>query len=177
MNATKNPNHEFAFGSGHLNPVKAIDPGLVYETGKEDYINMLYGAGYGVEEIRSITGDKTISPQVLNKILQRDLNYPSMTALVPFNQSFTIKFHRTVTYAATGNSTYKANVFVAGSEIKVEVVPQVLSFYKSLREKKSFEVTVTGEGLKDKQMVSAYLEWVAVNGIHNVRSPIIVYHK
>jgi hypothetical protein len=32
---------EFAFEAGHINPVKAINPGLVYETSKEDYIKML----------------------------------------------------------------------------------------------------------------------------------------
>ena len=47
MNATKHSDGEyedgeFAFGAGHVNPVKAIDPGLVYEASKDDYMKMFY---------------------------------------------------------------------------------------------------------------------------------------
>ncbi|KAK3026625.1 hypothetical protein RJ639_040652, partial [Escallonia herrerae] len=41
MNATKNQEAEFAYGAGHIDPVKATNPGLVYDTLKEDYIQML----------------------------------------------------------------------------------------------------------------------------------------
>ena len=29
---------EFSYGAGHVDPIKATNPGLVYETLKEDYI-------------------------------------------------------------------------------------------------------------------------------------------
>ncbi|KAJ6311826.1 hypothetical protein OIU77_013555 [Salix suchowensis] len=34
---------EFAYGAGHINPVRAINPGLVYDAGPNDYIKFLCG--------------------------------------------------------------------------------------------------------------------------------------
>ncbi|KAK7826148.1 subtilisin-like protease sbt4.3 [Quercus suber] len=45
MNATKILAAEFAYGSGQINPTKAVDPGLVYDASKEDYINLLCSLG------------------------------------------------------------------------------------------------------------------------------------
>ncbi|KAF6161087.1 hypothetical protein GIB67_007728 [Kingdonia uniflora] len=41
MNATKNPDGEFAYGAGQINPVKAINPGLIYDAYEDDYVKML----------------------------------------------------------------------------------------------------------------------------------------
>ena len=46
MNATKILAAEFAYGSGQINPTEAVDPGLVYDASKEDYINLLCSLGY-----------------------------------------------------------------------------------------------------------------------------------
>ncbi|XP_030939484.1 subtilisin-like protease SBT4.3 [Quercus lobata] len=40
MNATKNLEAEFAYGSGLINPTKAVRPGPVYDASKEDNIKM-----------------------------------------------------------------------------------------------------------------------------------------
>ncbi|KAI9114778.1 hypothetical protein K1719_014476 [Acacia pycnantha] len=37
----KGPKDHFAYGSGHVNPLQAIDPGLVYDLSKQDYIEVL----------------------------------------------------------------------------------------------------------------------------------------
>ncbi|KAM1167373.1 hypothetical protein TB2_028933 [Malus domestica] len=43
MNDTSNniSTGAFAYGSGHINPVQAVNPGLVYEACEEDYIKLL----------------------------------------------------------------------------------------------------------------------------------------
>ncbi|KAM7270369.1 hypothetical protein ACFE04_029583 [Oxalis oulophora] len=46
MSAKGNRGAEFAYGSGHINPVKVNDPGLVYDAGVEDYTKFLCGIGY-----------------------------------------------------------------------------------------------------------------------------------
>ncbi|CAK7331400.1 unnamed protein product [Dovyalis caffra] len=172
MNVTKRSEGEFAFGSGHAYPVKAINPGLVYEAQKSDYIQLLCSLGYTEDQLRQISGDNSsCSNATNNKTLPRDLNYPSMSAKVAVQESFTIKFHRAVTNVGIANSQYKAEIF-SDSSLKIKVVPEVLSF-KSLNEKKSFDVTVVGGNLKAGTTFSASLVWS--DGSHKVRSPIVVY--
>ncbi|OMO66690.1 hypothetical protein COLO4_30415 [Corchorus olitorius] len=172
MDQSKSRGGEFAYGSGHINPIKARDPGLVYETLKDDYIKLLCSIGYTLDRIKAISGDNSSScPPSYQKVPPKDLNYPSMTASVPPKESFTVNFLRTVTNVGLANSTYKAQVS-PNLGLEVEVVPDILSF-RSLQEKKSFNVTVTGKSLKQPSMVSASLVWS--DGIHIVRSPIVVH--
>ncbi|XP_022714512.1 subtilisin-like protease SBT4.3 [Durio zibethinus] len=171
MDQSKNDDGEFAYGSGHINPIKAVDPGLVYEAFKEDYIKLMCSIGYAPDSIRAISGDNSSCPESSQNVPPKDLNYPSMTAFVPSEKSFTVNFHRTVTNVGLSNSTYRAEVSPS-SRLHVKVVPEVLSF-KSLKEKKSFDVTVTGEGLNSSAMVSASLVWS--DGNHTVRNPIVIH--
>jgi hypothetical protein len=152
---------EFAFGAGHINPVKAIDPGLVYETSKEDYIKML--CSMQVSFFGTCPSESKGSP--------KDLNYPSMQVLVETGKSFAVEFPRTVTNVGIANSTFVSKV-ITGSQINVSVEPSILSF-KSLEEKKSFVVTVSGKALPARKRVSASLVWS--DRTHNVRSTIVVY--
>ncbi|KAL9451325.1 hypothetical protein AB3S75_012980 [Citrus x aurantiifolia] len=171
MNSSKNKDAEFAFGSGHINPVEAVNPGLVYETFEQDYIIMLCGMGYDEGNIGKISGNLSTCPKGSDKATPRDLNYPSMAAQVSPGRPFTINFSRTVTNVGLANTTYQAKI-LQNSKIGVKVVPEALTF-KSLNEKKSFRVTVTGRGLSNGTIVSTSLIWA--DGNHNVRSPIIVH--
>ncbi|ONI00107.1 hypothetical protein PRUPE_6G067600 [Prunus persica] len=161
---------EFAYGSGHINPVKAIDPGLVYEVFKEDYVNLLC-MKYEESMVRLISGDNSSCPTGSEKGSPVDLNYPSMGAKVAAVEPFTVKFHRTVKNVGLANSTYKA-IMSPNAKVDIKVVPEVISF-ASLNEEKTFDVTVAGSGLPYELRVSASLVWS--DGTHSVRSPIVVY--
>ncbi|CAF2151087.1 unnamed protein product [Brassica napus] len=172
MNASKNAEAEFAYGSGHVNPTVAVDPGLVYDIAKEDYLNMLCSLDYSAKGISTLAGvDFTCSEK--SKLTMRDLNYPSMTAKVSASSSSSdITFSRTVTNVGRNISTYKPKL-TGNPKLSITVEPQTLSF-KSSWEKKSFTVTVSGKSLAQiSGIVSASLVWS--DGSHNVRSPIVVY--
>ncbi|KAK2650670.1 hypothetical protein Ddye_018159 [Dipteronia dyeriana] len=171
MKHSENGDTEFAHGSGHINPLEAINPGLVYETLKPDYIKMLCSLGYSDELLRIISGDNSTCPKDSDIESQKDLNYPSMQANVTRDKPFEITFNRTVTNVGLANSTYKANVSQQPQNVSIKVEPVVLSF-KSLKEKKSFTVTVTGS--LGKPFLSSSLVWS--DGKHSVRSPIVVYY-
>ncbi|KAK8544362.1 hypothetical protein V6N13_056144 [Hibiscus sabdariffa] len=154
-----------------INPIKAINPGLVYDNVEGDNIRFLCSIGNGEDNIRTILGTNSSCPKNSRKTLPRDLNYPSLTALVEAGGSFTVNFRRTVTNVGVATSTYNATIS-SSSKLEVIVIPQVLSF-KTLLEKKSYNVTVKGKALAEWSMVSASLTWS--DGIHNVRSPIVIH--
>ncbi|CAH2035945.1 unnamed protein product [Thlaspi arvense] len=163
---------EFAYGAGHVDPIAALNPGLVYELDKADHIDFLCGLNYTSKSLKLITGEAVTCT---GKTLQRNLNYPSMSAKHSGSKtSFTMVFNRTVTNLGTPNSTYKSKIVLnQGSKLSVNVTPSVLSM-KSVNEKQSFTVTVSGSNLGPKLTFSASLIWS--DGTHNVRSPIVVYN-
>ncbi|XP_012472763.1 subtilisin-like protease SBT4.4 [Gossypium raimondii] len=171
MDAPRNQGAEFAYGSGHINPVKAIDPGLVYDTVEGDNIRFLCSIGYDEGSIKIIAGNNTSCPKNSTKMLPRDFNYPTLTALVPAGKPFKVTFHRTVTNVGAARSAYNATI-AALSELEIKVVPQVLSF-KSLTEKMSYKVTVSGKALGGRSMVSATLIWS--DDTHDVRNPVVIH--
>ena len=173
MKVSANLHGVLSFGSGHVDPVKAISPGLVYETTKDNYTQMLCDMGYNTTMVRLISGDNSSCPKD-SKGSPKDLNYPSMTVYVKQLRPFKVEFPRTVTNVGRSNSTYKAQVIIRKHpRMKVEVNPPMLSF-KLIKEKKSFVVTVTGQGMTmERPVESATLVWS--DGTHTVRSPITVY--
>lgn len=44
----------FDYGAGHVNPNNAIDPGLVYDTTIDDYLNFLCAWGYELHPTQEI---------------------------------------------------------------------------------------------------------------------------
>ncbi|KAH0896399.1 hypothetical protein HID58_045967 [Brassica napus] len=162
---------EFAYGAGHVDPIAALNPGLVYELDKADHITFLCGLNYTSKTLKLITGEAVTCT---GNTLPRNLNYPSMSAkLSKTNSSFTISFNRTVTNVGTPTSTYKSQIVLnQGTKLSVKVSPDVL-FMKSVNEKQSFTVTVSGDNIDPNLPSSASLIWS--DGTHNVRSPIVVY--
>ncbi|KAK6119012.1 hypothetical protein DH2020_047251 [Rehmannia glutinosa] len=174
MDSRKDPLAEFAYGAGQIDPVKAVDPGLVYETFTEDYIKLLCSLGYDSTKLKQIFGVNTTCPAG-PQTTPKDLNYPSMTSQIKTsggnkNVTFSEKFARTVTNVGPEKSTYKVTTSTS-PEYNITVTPNVLTF-GATNEKKSFDVIISGK-ITNGKMVSASLEWS--DGVHKVRSPIVVY--
>ncbi|KAJ7965243.1 cucumisin-like [Quillaja saponaria] len=64
--------------TGHIDPIKAINPGLIYD-GEIDYIKFLCGQGYESSKLKKIIGNH-ISCSDVNIGTIWDLNYPSFAA-------------------------------------------------------------------------------------------------
>ncbi|XP_054792405.1 subtilisin-like protease SBT4.3 [Prosopis cineraria] len=163
---------EFEYGSGHVDPVRACDPGLVYDISKENYVEMLCNFGYNTSMIGQISGDNSSTcPRSSHRDSVKNLNYPLLGVnLKPFTP-FKVEFIRIVTNVGFANSTYKASISPASYRLNITVNPKVLSF-KSLNEKKSFVVSITGKGFINETARSFSLTWS--DGTHKVRSPIVV---
>ena len=170
MSAYKNTDAEFAYGSGHINPAKAMDPGLVYDAEEIDFVKFLCGQGYNVTQLRLVTGDNSACSKETNGTAW-DLNYPSLALSAPSGKSVTRIFHRTVTNVGSPSVSYRAIISgVPGLDIKVE--PGTLTF-NSLGEKQSFVVTVQATLPHKNAILSGALVWDDQN--HQVTSPIVAF--
>ncbi|XP_062158535.1 subtilisin-like protease SBT3 [Alnus glutinosa] len=165
------PASPFAIGAGHVNPNKAIDPGLIYDVKLEDYVNLLCALNYSMKQIQTIT--KSASYNCSTSSL--DLNYPSFIAFFNANDSNSDlktvqEFHRTVTNIG-GQSTYISSV-TPMKGIQVRVTPDKLVF-KEKNENQSFKLSIEGPRRLQEGTVFGYLSWSDTAGKHVVRSPIV----
>ncbi|KAL3523904.1 hypothetical protein ACH5RR_016738 [Cinchona calisaya] len=168
MSTKTNTDAEFAYGSGQINPLKATNPGLVYDAGEADFVSFLCSQGYNTTTLQLVTGDKATSCTKANNATVWDLNYPSFTVSATSGQ-VTRVFHRIVTNVGNPVSTYKA-IVNAPSQISIKVNPNVLSF-KSLGQKLCFTVTVTAQ--IPSTIISGSLVWD--DGVYQVRSPVVAH--
>ena len=158
----------FAYGSGHIQPNSAIDPGLVYDLGIKDYLNFLCASGYNQQLISALNFNMTFTCSGTHSI--DDLNYPSIT--LPNLGLNAITVTRTVTNVGPP-STYFAKVQLHG--YKIAVVPSSLNF-KKIGEKKTFQVIVQATSVTPRTKYQfGELRWT--NGKHIVRSPVTVRRK
>ncbi|KAJ9679917.1 hypothetical protein PVL29_021731 [Vitis rotundifolia] len=155
----------FDFGGGIVNPIRAADPGLVYDMGTADYIHYLCTLGYNNSTIFQFTEQSIRCPTREHSIL--DLNLPSIT--IPSLQNST-SLTRNVTNVGAVNSTYKASI-ISPAGITITVKPDTLIFDSTIKTV-TFSVTVSSIHQVNTEYSFGSLTWV--DGVHAVRSPISV---
>ncbi|KAL2629605.1 hypothetical protein R1flu_014291 [Riccia fluitans] len=175
-NKTKNlhgkPASPFSVGAGLVDPVAAVNPGLVYDLVWTDYALFLCNLTYDDNEIQMITGEKGFCS---NKTipLSTNLNYPSVSVS---DLKTTLNVNRTVTNTGpTAKATYSLTV-EAPKGVKVTITPTSLAFTKLL-EKKSFTIKLERSPLivaNDTQEQWVFGSYTWSDGVHKVRSPIAV---
>lgn len=173
--ATGQPSTPFDYGAGHVNPVAALDPGLVYDATVNDYLSFLCALNYSASQIKQVTG-KDFSCDSSKKYSLGDLNYPSFS--VPLQTASgkgggadvtsTVKYTRTLTNVGTP-ATYKVSVTSRVPSVKILVEPESLSFSEEY-EKKSYTVTFIATSMPSGTASFAHLVWS--DGKHIVGSPI-----
>ncbi|KAL7165245.1 hypothetical protein ACSBR2_041017 [Camellia fascicularis] len=159
----------FAIGSGHVNPSRAINPGLVYDLKPNDYIPYLCGLNYTDQDIYFIT-KHTVKCSKVSKIPEAQLNYPSFSiTLGSGHQTYT----RTVTNVVEANSSYDS-VIVAPPGVNVTLNTTRLEF-SEVNRKITYQVTFSRVATGgDASFVHGILSWTSSNSIQFVRSPISV---
>uniref|UniRef100_A0A2P2MQD2 Subtilisin-like protease n=1 Tax=Rhizophora mucronata TaxID=61149 RepID=A0A2P2MQD2_RHIMU len=164
------PATPLAMGTGHINPKKALVPGLIYDLNSSDYLRLLCALNFTAKQIQTITR----SPLNDCSRPSLDLNYPSF--IVFFNKNDSIikqEFQRTVTNVGMGASTY--GVKLTGLKgLKVSVTPETLEF-KETNEKLTYKLIIEGSILQLRgRVASGYITWVDSGGKYVVNSPIVV---
>ncbi|XP_038687135.1 subtilisin-like protease SBT3.9 isoform X2 [Tripterygium wilfordii] len=156
----------FDIGGGHVDPKKAMDPGLIYDTSTEDYIQFLCSTGYSNTSITHLMKNPRISCMGNNN-LARNLNLPSI-AIPNLKRKVTIT--RKVRNVGCTNSIYKA-IMQAPNGIKMIVKPKILNFSSTI-ETLTFQVTFSTTGKVYGGYKFGSLVWT--DGEHVVRSPIAI---
>lgn len=153
----------FDYGSGHLNPIAAINPGLVYDFGSEDVIDFLCSNGATSAGLKNITGQATTCRK--KSIPSYNLNYPSIgVAQVKGKMSV----YRMMKNVHDGEWCYTASLEQPEGAI-LGVVPNKLKFRRA-GEKKRFRIDVVPRKPSSGKFVFGSITWT--DGIHKVRSPI-----
>uniref|UniRef100_A0A0D9WXV4 Subtilisin-like protease n=1 Tax=Leersia perrieri TaxID=77586 RepID=A0A0D9WXV4_9ORYZ len=165
----------YDYGAGQVNPTGALDAGLVYELGEDDYLRFLCNYGYGESQIKLIAATLPAGFSCGgngSKDLISDLNYPSI-AVSGLGTAGSRTVRRVVTnVGAQPEASYTVAV-AAPAGLEVKVVPSKLEFTKSVK-KLGFQVTfTTGNGAAAKGGdLSGSITWS--DGKHTVRSPFVV---
>jgi hypothetical protein len=150
------------YGSGHVRPAGAFDPGLVYESGPLEWFQYVCGIG------QSLTlGDGTSVCDTVGRIDPSDLNYPSISiGELAGTQTVT----RTVQ-----NTTNQASVYVpkvqAPPGVQVKVTPPVLTVLP--RRSAAYTVEFTRTTAAIGAFVFGSITWSDLRG-HSARSPLAV---
>ncbi|KAJ8755569.1 hypothetical protein K2173_022148 [Erythroxylum novogranatense] len=163
---TRRPASPFDYGAGQVRPSRALDPGLVYELETRDYLNLLCARGYNESQIKLFSPKPYSCPSSLSF---SDFNYPSFS--IP-NLNTTITATRTVKNVGSPGIYFARVKSPRGT--KVSVKPSILRF-KKIGESKTFQVTFQAtKGYAIGQYSFGGLMWS--DGVHNVRSPLVVKH-
>ncbi|KAK9096961.1 hypothetical protein Sjap_022458 [Stephania japonica] len=163
------PADPLAMGAGHINPNKALNPGLIYDASAEDYMRLLCSMNFTMKQISTITRSSHSNCSTKSS----DLNYPSFIAFFnadTANGTITQVFRRTVTNIGEPMSTYIADLTDMG-EVKVSVEPRKLVF-KQKHQKLNYKLTLKGPSRVRDRVIQGSLTWVGNGGKYIVRSPI-----
>ncbi|KAL3648072.1 hypothetical protein CASFOL_009040 [Castilleja foliolosa] len=165
-------------GAGHVNPERAVDPGLVYDITPDDYLNFMCASNYTRLEIRQVARRPISCGK--NKSKPWDINYPAI--VVDFEASEMmddreIVVDRTVTHVGESAATYGVTV-INPKGVTVTVNPSKIEF-SGKGEKQSYSVRIKAEKMKvgPGNTVSEVGKITWSNGRQQVVSPVVVMWK
>jgi len=162
LDSTSTANKIFRQGAGHVAPNSAADPGLVYNSGFNDWLAFLCGQVPGLVNPASCT-------TLVGLGFSTDASNVNVASLAIGDMAGTQTISRKVTNVGGVAATYTASV--SGMDgITTEVSPSSLTLAPG--ETKSFSVTFTEDTATLGSYAGGQLTWS--DGTHTVRSPIVV---
>ncbi|XP_037456080.1 subtilisin-like protease SBT1.4 [Triticum dicoccoides] len=161
----------FARGAGHIDPNRAVDPGLVYDAGAEDYITFLCALGYTAEQVAVFDSSTNCSTRAGSSA--GDHNYPAFSVVFTSNKLAVVRQRRVVrNVGGDARATYRAKV-TAPDGVRVTVIPRTLRF-SATQKTREYVVTFAQRifGSVTKNHTFGSIEWS--DRKHSVMSPIAI---
>nr|GMC77431.1 subtilisin-like protease SBT1.4 [Ipomoea batatas] len=160
----------YIHGAGHVDPNRALDPGLVYDLGVSDYVAFLCTIGYNIDQISLFVKDpSTVNCSVQNLGTPGSLNYPAFS--VVFSTQNEVKYKRTVKNVGSGKYVVYEVKVNAPLGVQVSVSPIKLVFNETT-DTLSYEITFTNVNSGSYDNSYGSIAWE--DGVHIVSSPIAV---
>ncbi|RCV33291.1 hypothetical protein SEVIR_7G078200v4 [Setaria viridis] len=163
----------FLTGAGHVDPDKAVDPGLVYDIATADYVAHL--CSVYASRFVSVIARRNVDCSAVTVIPDNALNYPSISVSFPpawKSTAAVVEVRRTARNVGKAPAVYYPYVDLpSGAAVSVTVTPSSLQFTK-VNQEKSFTVSVSRGKSGKGDVVQGALRWVSDD--HTVRSPISI---
>ncbi|XP_065849191.1 subtilisin-like protease SBT1.8 [Euphorbia lathyris] len=162
--ALSNP---WAHGSGHVDPQKALSPGLVYDVSTHEYMSFLCSLGYSVEHVELIVKRPNVTCS--RKFTDPGhLNYPSFSVM--FDRKRVVRYTRELTNVGEAGSVYEVAV-TGPSTVGITVKPNRLVF-KNVGDKVRYTVTFVSKKGTAQSERYGFGSVVWRNAQHQVKSPV-----
>jgi hypothetical protein len=161
----------FVRGAGHVDPNRALNPGLVYDVGTDDYVSFLCALGYTARQIAVLTRDGSTTDCSTRSGSVGDLNYPAFSVLLGSGGD-EVTQHRIVRNVGSNvRATYTASV-ASPAGVRVTVEPPTLKF-SATQQTQEYAITFAPEqGSVTEKYTFGSIVWS--DGEHKVTSPIAV---
>ncbi|XP_051114330.1 subtilisin-like protease SBT1.8 [Andrographis paniculata] len=163
-------------GAGHVDPHRAVNPGLVYDATPEDYVAFLCSLDYNLRTIRLISRRHNVTCPRPRLRSPGQLNYPSFSVVFP-RSSRVVRYSRELTNVEAVKSVYNVSVETPPG-VAVTMRPSTLVF-GNVGDKRRFTVTFVSGSRRPAAAAAAPPESrrafgsiVWSNGEHQVRSPV-----
>ncbi|KAK7314929.1 hypothetical protein VNO77_33459 [Canavalia gladiata] len=170
--STAKPSSPYDHGAGHIDPIRALDPGLVYDIEPQDYFEFL--CTQKLTPAQLLVFAKYSNRSCRHSLASPgDFNYPAISSVFTkktTNSVFSpVTVHRTVTNVGPPVSKYHVMVTpFKGASVKVE--PETLNFTRKYQ-KLSYKIIFTP---RSRQTAPEFGGLVWKDGMHIVRSPIVI---
>ena len=172
--ATGETSTPFVHGAGHVDPNRALNPGLIYDLDIPDYVAFLCSIGYD-HKLISIFVKAPTSADICERTFSKvgalsspgSLNYPSFSVVFNSHNGL-VKYKRVVKNVGSNvDAVYQVTVS-SPQGIDINVSPSKLVF-SAENQTQSYEVTFSANG-PSKSAKFGSIEWT--DGTHGVRSPV-----
>ncbi|CAH8359824.1 unnamed protein product [Eruca vesicaria subsp. sativa] len=171
--ATGGSSNSFVHGGGHVDPNKALDPGLVYDVEARDYVAFLCAVGYEFPGILVFLQDPSLYDACERSKLRTggDFNYPSFSVVFGSGVDV-VRYRRVVRNVGSDvDVVYEVGVEAPGN-VEIDVSPRKLVFGKESRELE-YEVTFKSGVIGSVPGLEfGSITWT--DGEHVVKSPVAV---
>ncbi|XP_047082785.1 subtilisin-like protease SBT1.4 [Lolium rigidum] len=160
----------FARGAGHVDPNRAVDPGLVYDAGTEDYVTFLCALGYTPEQLAVFGSSANCSARTGASV--GDLNYPAFSAVLGSDRRAVTQRRTVRNVGSNVRATYTAKI-TSPAGVLMTVKPRKLAF-SATQEKQDYAITFAQLPSANVTVKHTFGSIVWSDGKHTVTSPIAI---